>query len=197
MLRHRKSKLLAGVTIAGVALATMGAVAFACTTYQGKMTVQAGTTTSISQGDDNCNHTGGCGFGNGSMTFCSVSFGAKLPHGTTGQSITVSTGTTTSCTGTGQMQNHLAVSSTFDVNWINTDSMSPSDLTIDNSEDCMTWNTGNYTKLGTITTDSSGAASKTFSNLPAGTKNNGTYAAAVCISDSASNYGNQTPLQYT
>jgi hypothetical protein len=185
--------------VIAVVVVASASLAFACTTYQGKMQVTAGGATSISQGDDNCNHSGGCGFGNGSMTFCgTVTLAAHVPH--TGGTATVSTGTTDSCTGTGQIQNHLAANKTFDINIARVDSMSASDLTIDNNEDCMTWNVANgvAVKLGTATTDANGAF--TVSNLNVGSKaaaNSTGWYAGLCISDSTSDYGNQAGIRYT
>jgi hypothetical protein len=185
--------------IIAVAVIVSAAAAYACTTYQGKMQVTAGGATSVSQGDNNCNHSGGCGAANGSMTFCgTVTLAAHVPH--TGGNVTVTTGTTDSCTGTGQQQNHLAASKAFDINIARVDSMSASDLTIDNNEDCMTWNVANgvAVKLASATTDANGAF--TVSNLGVGSKaaaNSTGWYAGLCISDSTSDYGNQAGIQYT
>jgi hypothetical protein len=196
--RKYRRHAIGGTLMVGVALMCMASVAFACTTYQGKMTVTANGASSVSQGDDNCNHTGGCGAPDGSMTFCSVSLAANLPA-STGGTMTVSTGTTTTCTASGQQQNHLAASTTYDINLINANAMSSSDLTIDTTEDCMSWNGGSITKLTTASTDANGAFTKSGISVPAGTKNTNSYYAGICISDqgTTSNYGNEAGLQYT
>lgn len=191
----RKSRLLLGAAVPAVAVVlAVGAVAFACTTYQGKLTITSSGGTSVSEGDNNCGHTGGCGAPNGSMTYCGTpTLAANVPHAS-GGSVTVTMGTTTSCP-VGVGQNHLAGGVTYDINLRNVDAMSSSDLVIDNPEDCMTWNATGNINLTTALADSNGAFTKTVT-LPSGNANSSGWYSGLCVSSHDSNYGNQGGVRY-
>ncbi|MGH9095287.1 MAG: hypothetical protein ACRDXE_09015, partial [Acidimicrobiales bacterium] len=112
MIIRKRYAALGSLAVGTTVLMSMGAIAFACTTYQGKLTVTTGTASSVSQGTDNCD-AGSCGTGDGSMTFCSTSLGAHVPHSTTNNSITVAMGTTNSCSALGYQESHLAANTTY------------------------------------------------------------------------------------
>jgi len=190
-----KSRLLGGAfATAAAALMVMGAVAFACTTYQGKLTISTTGGTSVSQGDNNCGHTGGCGAANGSMTYCGTpTLAATEPHAT-GGSATITMGTTTSCS-PGNGQNHLAGNVTYDINLRNVDSMSSGDVSIQDPEDCMTWNASGNINITTAAADSNGAFTKVIT-LPSGTANSTGWYSGLCVSSHDSNYGNQGGIRY-
>ena len=203
-LKNRTSKLLGGFIVLGVAVVATATVAFACTTYQGKETVTAGGKSSVTQGDNNCGHTGGCGFANGSMTYCSTSLGTPASlTASAGGSITVTVDPTTSCP-SGYGQNQLATG-TYDVNFINGTSsngsrgaISSSDVSIENSEDCMTWNGGSITPLDhNYSVNSVGHGSATESIASGQTANTGGYLAGICVSTTNSDYGNEDGLALT
>jgi len=189
----RKSRLLLGAAVPALAVVlAVGAVAFACTTYQGKLTITSSGVSSISQGDNNCGHTGGCGAPNGSMTYCGTpTLAASVPHAS-GGTVTVAMGTTTNCS---PSQNHLAGNVTYDINLRNVDAMSSGDLVIDNPEDCMTWNASGNINLTTALADANGAFSKSVS-LPSGTANTTGWYSGLCVSSHDSNYGNQGGIRY-
>ena len=187
----------AGLSIVAVGIVLMASVAFACTTYQGKMTVTAGGASSISQGNNNCDVS--CGAANGSMRWCNgITLGAHVPA-STGGSATVTMATTTACVAHSPSwpENHLAGSTTFDINYINVDYMLTSTTTVGNPGDCMSWNgSGGMVNITTATTTSGGGFTKSIT-IPSGTANTGSYYSGLCVSSSNSDYGNQAGVQFT
>lgn len=156
------------------------------------------TNTSHADGTNNCDSTPrDCDFPNGSMTYCGpVTFGAQA---SSGGGITVTYGASTLCsTATPSYPEKTPSNHTWDVNFINGNSMQNDDIggtTIVNAEDCMTWNTGAQVKLGTLST-ASVPATGAYTLPTANTNAAGQYS-AICVSFGGtqnSDYGNQAPL---
>lgn len=199
-LKRRTAYIGAAIAASAIVL-SLASSAFACTTYQGNMTVKVGTTTSSAQGDNNC--TVSCGAPNGSMMFChSVNFGATADPDGAAATALITEGATTSCPlGNNEF---LANQSTVHVDWVQVGF--PSGATALGSEsssaDCMWWNSGTSAHpITTTSTDGSGAVSVTINIPTTAVANSGTDSAGICLSygtDTAqSNYGNEVPLTFT
>lgn len=208
-MRQKKTLIAAvGGTGALAALMVVAATAFACTTYQGKFTVNDGNSgISISQGDNNCPpHGGSCGAANGSMTYCgSVVFGAKVNHAQA-NTVTLSEATTDNCTATGQHNNSLIANTTMDVLIITSNAYSSAG-TIDTDtssagDDCMEWDVSapNIITIDSVKTDAAGHFSGKTVSIPATsfTNSSSTKWAGICISQQGANsdYGSEAPINY-
>lgn len=183
-----------GLGSLAVAVLSVASLAFACTTYQGKMTVVTAGGTSVAQGDNNCTAT--CGDPNGSMMFCgSVSFGAVYDD-SAAATATITLGTTDNCPST---QNHLNGSTDYGINIRKTQSMTNASggTTITDPEDCMDWTVGNgTTHIVTVPNIPASGAFTTVVNLPTGTfSNTSGWSSGICVSDKLSWYGNQAPIK--
>lgn len=198
-----------GVFVGGLIMAS---IAFACTTYVGKLTVTGpgvGGSSSVAQGDDNCpsDHggSGPCDQSNGSMSFCgTVQFGATVNH-STGGTITLSSVTTDACTGAQQKETTLTpINQTWDILVITANAETSTDTFIDNADDCMEWQVGasNITTLDSVT-DTSGVFTGKTVHIPAETTfmnaaSPASSSAGICVSQRGANsdWGNEVPLRY-
>jgi hypothetical protein len=193
MTQSGRRAVFGGFFALAAAVVATATIAFACTTYAGKLTLtgNAGTGTSVSQG--HCD--GSCNTGNGSMTYCgTVTFGASA-HATSGK-VTVQMGTTDNCTSVGN--SHLTPNAVYDINYKYGSLMSTSDTIIDDpADDCMSWELGgsNPVRLATVLADGNGGFTKSVNlTSPTTTNTTGNYA-SICVSDANSDFGNQGPLQ--
>lgn len=195
MIKPRRRFLVGGFLAIAAAVVATATIAFACTTYAGKLTVTGnnGTGTSVAQG--NCDST--CTTGNGSMTYCgTVTFGASSHH-TSGSTVNVQMGTTDNCNVRyGRGESHLTPNAVYDINYRYGSLMTTTDTNITDPEDCMSWTLGGATvRLGTALASGSGGFNKTVSFSSATTANSAGNYAAICVDDPSSLFGNQAPIQ--
>lgn len=218
-MRRRNRRLFAGTAGGAVGVVTilLGATAFACTTFVGKVTVtgNGGAGTSVSIGHNKFDSTDGmyyCGSG-GAGTRVTTG-GAVAAYSGPQVTITVTpAGAGTTCTGSGfaTSTNAFPGSSNYDVNFVNRRgspltapfSCSGSSCTFNPVGDCMSPRLSNVSNVGTMTISSSGyslntsgaVGSRTYS-LPFATYGDSTTVnSAVCVSDTSATYANEIPVR--
>jgi hypothetical protein len=173
-----KKSLVIGLLSALAASAVLATTVFACTNFVGQFTVTgSGGGAVTATGNDTCRSY------------------APPQHCTFKMSQTLS-GSTTALHGTGSItigwtSTPTGITGTYDVNVVGGDAYNNNATPW--QIDCMDGSSG-ITKLGSTVLSSSGLSVTNFS-LPSGSVANAAgQESAVCISDSAANFGNEAPI---